>query len=887
MKQFFLTIIAFLSLSLVVLAQGPNGSGMYYSDANGRKASELMQAMFRIISPHTQLSYNQLWQCYKTTDRRADGKLWDIYSDMTNYEIGGPAQGANIHEEGVSYNREHVFPKSWFGGKVYPMYSDLMHVLPVDGYVNMRHSNYPFGTTNGDKYKSHNDFSKLGLCNYIYNGSQAYTGTVFEPADEYKGDVARIYFYMLTCYNDQISTWTHYDAPEFLDGSNYPGLRPWALEMLMKWAADDPVSQKEIDRNNAVYEWQNNRNPYVDYPGLEEYVWGNKKSISFSYDNYEAGGGDTPTPPTPTDTYSIVPNKALFGVSVDGLQPADVRWLDGAKEIKAVGAIGVTVNRNSSSIQMYVKDDHVRVYSGYSITITAPEGKEIVSVEFVYDKANQPTKKQSYTCSVGYYDVADYTWKGVPAESVTLTAQGKYFIKTLNVKLRDKKKHTYTSTIEIKKGSETAESDVVYVGEEQPSYSIVISEGYDQTITAITSDYAVATAEVAGNTLNVTPIGRGTAAVTVLLAENNVWSPASATIQFVVKEHPEDIQLEEPMFFSADNSELSGQSYLSDDVRFGGTYVTVNQVMKSSGFQLRNTDGCITFPMILSANGYKVVVRTTGNNHDNAVATVQIGEEEVKTCKGKNQTLEVITESTASFFSIKNTSKNALYLESIAIVPREVINVSANSYDDKTDSYYATYYNDAPFSLPEGMRGYYVTLDGEKLLLTPMFEAGDMVPAETGVLLKSSESGKLYYWASESTAESTISNSTELGTGANMLRGSVEDDYVDDGNFIYYMLSKPVGKKIGFYWGAKDGAAFINKAHKAYLPIPKTQSVALSLGFPFADAEEHDDAMAVKSAVMPVSRMEDSCIFSIVGQRLNTLRKGINIVGGKKVIFSE
>lgn len=888
MKRFIFTIVTFLNLSLVVLAQGPNGSGTYYQDANGKKGQVLMEIMCQIINPHTRLSYDQLWQCYKTTDRRADGKLWDIYSDKTDYEIGGSAQGANIHEEGVSYNREHVFPKSWFGGKVYPMYSDLMHVMPVDGYVNMRHSNYPFGTTNGEKYKSHNGFSKLGTCNYSYGGSQAYTGVVFEPADEYKGDVARIYFYMLTCYNDQITTWTYYDAPEFLDGNKYPGLQPWALDMLMNWAKNDPVSQKEIDRNNAVYEWQKNRNPYVDYPGLEEYVWGSNKEKTFSYDDYEGGGGDTPVPPTPpTDTYSIVPNKALFDVSKDGQQPTEVRELKGQREITNVGIIGVSVNRNSSGTQMYVKDDHVRVYSGYSIIITVPEDKEIVSVGFVYDKANQPTKTQSYTCDKGYYDVSEHTWKGVPTKEVTLTAKGKFFIKTLNVRLRDKKNHTYTSTVEIKNGYERVESDLVYVGDLLPSYNLAISEGYDQTITAVTSDYAVATAAVSGNMLNVTPIGRGKADITVLLAEDDVWSPASATIQLVVKEHPEDIQLGEPMFFTADDSELTG-SYVSDDVRFSGTYVTVNRVMKSNGFQLETKDGCITFPKVKSANGYKVVINTTSGNHDNAVATVQIGDEEAQTCKGKSQTLEVATTSTASAFSIKNNSGNALYLESIAIVPREVINVSANSYDEKTASYYATYYNDVPFELPEGMCGYYVHIEDEKLVITRMFEEGGMVPGETGVLLKSSESGKLYYWASESTAESTMSNSTELGTGANMLRGSVEDDYVDDGDFIYYMLSKPAGKKIGFYWGAANGAAFINKAHKAYLPIPKEQAATLSLDFPFADAKEEENVTAIEDVVMPIFNSDaSSYIYSIDGQRLSTLRKGINIVGGKKVIISK
>lgn len=122
---------------------------------------------------------------------------------------------------------------------------------------------------------------------------RAYTGIVFEPNDEYKGDFARIYFYMATCYEDKIAGW----KSDMLGGNKYPAYKNWVVSMLLKWAKEDPVSQKEIDRNNAVYECQKNRNPYVDYPGLEQYVWGDKQSVAFSYDNYD---GTNPNPePTP------------------------------------------------------------------------------------------------------------------------------------------------------------------------------------------------------------------------------------------------------------------------------------------------------------------------------------------------------------------------------------------------------------------------------------------------------------------------------------------------------------------------------------------------------------------------------------------------------------
>ena len=165
------------------------------------------------------------------------------------------------------------------------MYTDLHHIYPTDGFVNNKRANYPFGETANPTYTSANDFSKLGPCSYT-----GYTGTVFEPADEYKGDFARTYFYMVTCYEEKLHDWyTNYsstDVVRVIDGSTYPAFQTWQLNMLMEWAKNDPVSEKETNRNNAVYAIQNNRNPFIDYPGLEEYIWGSMTTTEFSYDNY-------------------------------------------------------------------------------------------------------------------------------------------------------------------------------------------------------------------------------------------------------------------------------------------------------------------------------------------------------------------------------------------------------------------------------------------------------------------------------------------------------------------------------------------------------------------------------------------------------------------------
>lgn len=284
-----------LLLALQLMAQGPNGTGTYYQNADGEKGSALKTAMWAIIKDPQTVGYSGLWNAYRTTDKRDDGKVWDMYSSITNYDFDD--HGSSFPYEGSGYNREHSFPRSWFGGEVEPMNSDVMHIVPTDGYVNNRRNNYPFGETTNPTYTSDGGFSKLGP-----SSISGYSGTVFEPNDEYKGDFARIYFYMATCYEDQIDTW----SSPMLSGDEYKPYQDWALNMLLRWAAEDPVSQKEIDRNNAVYELQGNRNPYVDYPGLEQYVWGEYKDKAFSYDNYEepdiTGDPDDPIDPPVSDS---------------------------------------------------------------------------------------------------------------------------------------------------------------------------------------------------------------------------------------------------------------------------------------------------------------------------------------------------------------------------------------------------------------------------------------------------------------------------------------------------------------------------------------------------------------------------------------------------------
>lgn len=267
-----------------VWAQGPNGSGEYYKAADGKCGAELKTALFNIIKlPNTApISYGGLYDAYKKTDTRPDGYVRDWYSVETKY-VHGVDNSGGYKKEGDMYNREHSVPQSWFNENA-PMKSDIVHVVPTDGWVNNKRSNYPFGEVSSATYKSgiSNEMKAKGYCKLGSSKTAGYNGTVFEPNDEIKGDFARIYFYMAVCYMDKIKNWS---GGIFTSS----GLVQWTQNMMMDWSQRDPVDNVETNRNNAVKETQGNRNPFVDYPGLEDYIWGDKQDVPFSYDSYKPG----------------------------------------------------------------------------------------------------------------------------------------------------------------------------------------------------------------------------------------------------------------------------------------------------------------------------------------------------------------------------------------------------------------------------------------------------------------------------------------------------------------------------------------------------------------------------------------------------------------------
>ncbi len=223
----------------------------------------------RISSPYVDKGYDFAYEAYLSTDVGENGKIIDMYSscsfDPESDHQGAPGKG-NYNAEGQMFNREHTIPQSVFSSRA-PMKSDLHHLLPTDAYVNNRRSNYPHGYVNSPVYTSTNG-TIVGSSAASKN--HGYSGNACEVPDQYKGDIARIYFYFVTRYQNNLSSWGDYAA---FSKNTYPSLSSWAIETYLEWNDRDPISEKERKRNEAVASFQGNRNPFVDVPGLGHRIW--------------------------------------------------------------------------------------------------------------------------------------------------------------------------------------------------------------------------------------------------------------------------------------------------------------------------------------------------------------------------------------------------------------------------------------------------------------------------------------------------------------------------------------------------------------------------------------------------------------------------------------
>ena len=373
MKKTALTFLLAI-VSIIVQAQIPNG---YYDNAAGKTGDELKTALHSIIAGHTSISYQQIWSAFWSTDNKGNNVVWDMYSDGANYTYNyysgnGNDQCGEYNSEGDCYNREHSWPQSWFSNASTPT-TDLHHIFPTDGFVNQQRSNYSFGEVQTASWTSQNG-SKLGTC----KSSLGYNGTVFEPIDEYKGDFARALMYMSVRYYGEDSSWGTSGM------TNKSVIKDWAINMLMNWSDNDPVSQKEIDRNNVVYGIQSNRNPFIDHPEYARAIWdpnwtGMEYNISYASVQHGSISG---------------PATAVKGTMVTLSATPDEGYMIDSWSVYKTGDTGTTVNINSDG------------------TFTMPAFNVTVSASFVQNTAY-------YTITKGSVSHGSFTVSATSAQSGT------------------------------------------------------------------------------------------------------------------------------------------------------------------------------------------------------------------------------------------------------------------------------------------------------------------------------------------------------------------------------------------------------------------------------------------------------------------------------------
>lgn len=458
MKKHFISLIALICVAQMMWAGEVVPSttlSTYYASINGKSGEAIRTALNQTIHSHTTVSYDNLKYLFKWTDTydNAGVTIDDIYSYCD------PAYTTTWCSGDCGYNREHSVPKSWFG-EATPLYSDAFHLYPTNCYVNSYRGNEPYGecadgtkcTTNGVHAKGRKGSSTFpGYTN---------VGTVYELDDEFKGDLARTYFYMVTCYMSSNFTQAAGGRVMFTYSNGKAQLTQYSIDLLLKWHREDPVSNRELVRNEVIYGnetynkgdySQGNRNPFIDYPELAEYIWGSKAGQSVDLATLvSAYDGETP-PPGPQ------PEKPKFGVnwSVNG----EVQIVDSVVEntnIPGLPAIPVSCSYTSKTFMGWTDaaidgiadeapvlrvtpadfppvTEDVTYYAVFAKAETVEYGPQLGEVEFVFTQTVTSVEQDGVTIlfdkgtnannAPKYYETGD-AMRCYGGNTITVTADG-------------------------------------------------------------------------------------------------------------------------------------------------------------------------------------------------------------------------------------------------------------------------------------------------------------------------------------------------------------------------------------------------------------------------------------------------------------------------------
>ncbi len=519
-------------------------------------------------------SYDGLWEAYKKTDVRPDGThFWDIYSDSTDYTLNDNRINASYKKEGDSINREHVIPQSTFN-EAAPMKSDIHHVLPSDGYVNNRRSAYPHGIVTGSPTYTSNDGCKLG--------SGTGSTTVFEPMDNYKGDIARIYFYFVTCYQDKMSS----NSFSAFDKSTHPSIKTAYLNVYLQWAKDDPVSQKEIDRNNAAYAGQGNRNPFIDCPYAVGAIWDSTHATDYGNKGEYTSG---------------------TGVSISKTSASMISG--GTTTISATSTEGGTINWTTSNSSV-VSLSSSTSSSGNSITLTAGSAGSATIT------ASQTISGTTYskTCSVTVSATKQVTSIAISGQKTSYAVDDTFVKPTVTATYNDGTQATVTSDATCSgynmsiAGNYTVTVSYSYGGATKTTtYEITVSSSGGGS--GGIDDYTISTTPLtsSGITNNMLVVwGTSTSNLASSIGSNWVYLSAVGddTMIFVVEGTSSGFKLK----YTSDNTYVASSGAKKVELNSTGTTFTLNSnkcvYNSTSGAFVYNTSGLRPYASGSYTNAY-------------------------------------------------------------------------------------------------------------------------------------------------------------------------------------------------------------------------------------------------------------------------------------------
>lgn len=383
-KKHFLSLVLLLSVALFAKGEIPPH---YYDAAEGTSNATLKTSLYQIIHNATVLKYGgsgngYTWAGFYQTDRLTDNQVLDRYSTL-NYYFTDNTSVSGMHIE-------HSFANSWWGHTKNQAYKDLHHLYPSDGISNIHKNNNVIGVvTEEDPYD--NGVIKVGKSTSRPNGEI----TVWEPADEYKGDFARTYMYMVTCYEDMADEWQG-EGLLLVDNNTYPVFEDWAIQLLLQWNENDPVDQLERDRNDAVYAIQGNRNPFIDYPDMANHIWGVDKNNAFYSEDNEAPKLFFPADQSTIDLgYQALSVPSQYTMTVRGTQLTTPITITSSNTVFTLSSTTVSPEEAITGKEITITGDWTAAGEVQStITITSTEVNHTVTI-----KAN--------------------VWDGIPAHEAT------------------------------------------------------------------------------------------------------------------------------------------------------------------------------------------------------------------------------------------------------------------------------------------------------------------------------------------------------------------------------------------------------------------------------------------------------------------------------------